>query len=140
MSVFDFLVGQPRVADRLQAAVASPVHAYLFIGRRGTGKRRAAALLAGEWVGAEADRQRNRDLARREEHPDLVIFEPEGNSLRSEEAEAIIVESSRSSVEGGRKVIVVDRFHEATAEAAACLLYTSPSPRDATLSRMPSSA
>ena len=122
MSVFDFLVGQPRVADRLQAAVASPVHAYLFIGRRGTGKRRAAALLAGEWVGAEADRQRNRDLARREEHPDLVIFEPEGNSLRSEEAEAIIVESSRSSVEGGRKVIVVDRFHEATAEAAARLL------------------
>ena len=30
--------------------------------------------------------------------------------------------------------------HEAYPEYKACLLYTSPSPRDATLSRMPSSA
>ena len=32
-----------------------------------------------------------------------------------------------------------DKFKEAS-EAYGCLLYTSPSPRDATLSRMPSSA
>lgn len=133
MSVFDSLVGQPQVADRLRSAVAAPVHAYLFIGRRGTGKRRAAALLAGEWVGAEADRERNRGLALREEHPDLVIFEPEGNSLRSDEAEAIIVESSRSSVEAGRKVIVVDRFHEATPEAAARLLKPIEEPPPSTV-------
>ena len=35
--------------------------------------------------------------------------------------------------------VSIDR-HQATFENAACLLYTSPSPRDATLSRMPSSA
>ena len=33
---------------------------------------------------------------------------------------------------------IVKRFH--TVEVVGCLLYTSPSPRDATLSRMPSSA
>ena len=33
-----------------------------------------------------------------------------------------------------------DKFSDAVKEAFACLLYTSPSPRDATLSRMPSSA
>ena len=33
-----------------------------------------------------------------------------------------------------------DEFKAVLAEFTACLLYTSPSPRDATLSRMPSSA
>ena len=33
-----------------------------------------------------------------------------------------------------------DRFLEQAPEDAACLLYTSPSPRDGLLSRMPSSA
>ena len=35
---------------------------------------------------------------------------------------------------------VTATYGDATAKAHACLLYTSPSPRDATLSRMPSSA
>lgn len=133
MSVFDSLIGQPLVKERLNAAVEAPVHAYLFLGRRGTGKRQAAALFAGELVGAEQDRERNRSLAAREEHPDLVIFEPEGNSLRSEEVEAIIVSGSRSSVEAGRKVIVVDRFHEATPEAAARLLKPIEEPPPSTI-------
>lgn len=133
MSVFDSLVGQDRAAARLHAAVADPVHAYLFVGPRGSGKRRAASILAGELVGASQDRERNRRLAYREEHPDLVVFEPEGNSLRAEEADAIIVAASRSSVESGRKVIVVDRFHEATAEAAAKLLKPLEEPPASTI-------
>lgn len=133
MSAFDTLVGQPQVAERLNAAVHAPVNAYLFVGGRGTGKRRAAAILAGELIGDDGDRERNRSLAIREEHPDLVIFEPEGNSLRSEEVEGIIVEGSRSSVEAGRKVIVIDRFHEATPEAAARLLKPIEEPPPSTI-------
>ena len=34
----------------------------------------------------------------------------------------------------------IENARKANEEAQACLLYTSPSPRDATLSRMPSSA
>ena len=34
--------------------------------------------------------------------------------------------------------VVIKLYHDASSDA--CLLYTSPSPRDATLSRMPSSA
>ena len=48
---------------------------------------------------------------------------------------------------GGRKVvldggvIVLPYFHKVSrVNMQTCLLYTSPSPRDATLSRMPSSA
>ena len=37
-------------------------------------------------------------------------------------------------------VVSADKRWLVTADAGACLLYTSPSPRDATLSRMPSSA
>ena len=37
-------------------------------------------------------------------------------------------------------VIAEIETDKATMEVEACLLYTSPSPRDATLSRMPSSA
>ena len=35
---------------------------------------------------------------------------------------------------------MAEDFHTFTAKGLFCLLYTSPSPRDATLSRMPSSA
>lgn len=133
MSVFDSLVGQSHAADRLASAVLDPVHAYLFVGPRGAGKRRAASLLAGELVGSSQDRDRNRRLAQREEHPDLVVFEPEGNSLRAEEVDAIIVAASRAAVEPGRKVIVVDRFHEATPEAAAKLLKPLEEPPASTI-------
>ncbi len=116
------LVGQPSATARLQAATAELVHAYLFVGPRGTGKRRAAALFAGEILGRHDDRERTRRLAVQEEHPDLIIFEPEGTQLRVDEVDPIIVEASRAPVESNRKVIVIDRFHDATAEAAAKLL------------------
>lgn len=119
---FATVVGQPRAVAMLEAAVGDPVHAYLFLGPRGSGRRRAAACMAGELVGSAADRDRNRLLCQREEHPDLVLFEPVGQSFRKEEAEAIVVEASRAPTEAGRKVIVIDRFQDATPEAAAKLL------------------
>ena len=41
---------------------------------------------------------------------------------------------------GSQKLVKAVRAHANFAEYTPCLLYTSPSPRDATLSRMPSSA
>lgn len=119
---FADVIGQPRAVEQLRAAVRHPVHAYLFVGPRGSGRRRAAARFAGELVGHDDDRGRNRDLAAREEHPDLVIFEPQGNSFLVGEADAVVVEASRAATEAGHKVILIDRFHDATAEAAAKLL------------------
>lgn len=119
---FASIVGQQVAVSRLMEASREPVHAYLFVGPRGAGKRRAAAVFAGELVGQPDDRERVRRLAALEQHPDLLIFEPEGTSFRREEAEKVIIETSRAPVEGASKVIVIDRFHEATAEAAAKLL------------------
>ena len=125
------VLGQPRAVASLESAVGSPVHAYLLVGPRGSGKRTAAAAFAGELIlaaderaSAESERaERHRRLAAREEHPDIFVLSPAGNSLRrEEEVSQLIVEASRTPVEGTRKVLVVDRFHTATPAAAAALL------------------
>ena len=125
------VVGQTQAVAALESAVASPVHAYLLVGPRGSGKRAAAAAFAGELIVAADERagsdpqraRRHRRLARREEHPDVFVLIPAGNSLRlQEEVAQLVHEASRTPVEGPRKVLVVDRFHTATAAAAAALL------------------
>ena len=116
------VVGQPQAVAALTAAVASPVHAYLLVGPRGSGKRTAAAAFAGELIAAADQRTgsdparsaRHRRLAARQEHPDVFVLSPAGQSLRrEEEVSQLIVEASRTPVEGSRKVLVVDRFHTA---------------------------
>jgi len=125
------VVGQPQAVTALTAAVSSPVHAYLLVGPRGSGKRAAAAAFAGELIAAADKRTgsdparsaRHRRLAARQEHPDVFVLSPAGPSLRrEEEVSQLIVEASRTPVEGARKVLVVDRFHTATPAAAAALL------------------
>ena len=125
------VVGQPGAVKSLAAAVPSPVHAYLLVGPRGSGKRAAAAVFAGELVVAADQRAktdtgraaRHRRLAAIEQHPDVFVLSPAGNALRrEEEVSQLILEASRTPVEGARKVLVVDRFHSATAAAAAALL------------------
>jgi len=116
---FGLVVGQERAVEQLKAAAVAPVHAYLFVGPRGAGKRRAAAALAGELVGSPDDRERSRRLARDEQHPDLVIFEPEGAGYLVDEVKAII----RSALmESGSKVVVLTRFEDASGDHAAQLL------------------
>ena len=130
-SVWAKVIGQPRATALLESAAAAPVHAYLFLGPRGAGKRAAAAIFAGELLArgdVGGDGARHRRLAANEQHPDLVIVAPEGRTLRRAEAEVIITEGSRSPIEGRRKVIVVDRFHTAEPEAAATLLKTIEEP------------
>lgn len=128
---FAAVVGQPEAVALLRHAAQAPVHAYLFLGPRGSGARIAARAFAGELLAAGTtgdDAARHRRLAAAEQHPDLVLVAPEGRTLRRTEADIIILEGSRSPIEGRRKVIVVDRFHTAEPEAAASLLKTIEEP------------
>lgn len=111
------VVGQPGPVAELRAAVDAPVHAYLLVGPRGSGKRAlarafAAALLSRDRVGDDAVRQA--ELALAEIHPDLVVVERKGASISVEQADEVVVSASRSSVEGGPKVLVLDEFHLVT--------------------------
>ena len=119
------LEGQPRAAGILAAAAAQPVHAYLFCGPRGTGKRAASLAFAAALLGVD---DRSRRLALAGGHPDVSWHEPEGRTLRVVEADEIIFEASRSPVEASRKLIVCDRFHTAEPEAVASLLKTIEEP------------
>lgn len=130
---FGSMIGQTQALARLSAAVTDPVHAYLFVGPRGAGKRRAASIFGGELIGRGDDRERTRRLALAGEHPDLVLFEPEGNTLLVKDVDPIVVEASRSPVEGSRKVILIDRFHVASPEAAAKLLKPIEEPPPSTI-------
>ena len=57
------------------------------------------------------------------------------------EGEGFVIKDNRSSQLSEEEAETHDTQDSTeTAGAGACLLYTSPSPRDATLSRMPSSA
>src|SRR5215216_5946418 len=72
--VWSKVIGQPRATALLEAAIAAPVHAYLFVGPRGAGKRAAAAIFAGELLARAVrggDGARHRRLAFNEQHPDL---------------------------------------------------------------------
>lgn len=135
------VVGQPDAVRRLAAAAASPVHAYLFVGPTGAGKRQAAGVFGGE-VLAAADpegAERHRRLAAGLIHPDIVVFAPSGNALRlgsatdPGEIPAIIREASRSPTEGTRKIVVVDQFQTAEAGASSALLKLVEEPPESTI-------
>ncbi len=140
-SLFDRVVGQPEAVARLRAAAANPVHAYLFLGPHGSGKLLAARAFAaavlthGRTARDPDDPGAGRDahLALQGRHPDVFEFEPEGRTLRGEEAARLIVEGSRSPIEGNRKVVVCNRFHAAEPGAAASLLKTIEEPPESVI-------
>ncbi|CAN5770819.1 hypothetical protein BH24ACT3_BH24ACT3_01070 [soil metagenome] len=124
-SPWDEVVGQPQAVTELQAAARSPLHAYLFVGPRGSGKRAAARAFAAELLArdrepAEADRQRRLTMA--ETHPDLVVVEPAGRTVRRIEAQALIDAGHRAPIEGRHKVLLGVGFHAPEPAAMAALL------------------
>ncbi|MGA9077111.1 MAG: ATP-binding protein, partial [Acidimicrobiales bacterium] len=48
--VLDRIIGQPRIRALLSSFAASPVHAFLFVGPPGAGKREAARAFAAALV------------------------------------------------------------------------------------------
>lgn len=108
--IWNDVIGQPDAIRRLDRAARAPVHAYLFLGQQGIGTARAArafaaVVLSSHLEGDAADRARR--LAIAGNHPDLKHVEPEGATLRVDDAKDIIRHGQTSPVEGPRKVIVV---------------------------------
>jgi DNA polymerase-3 subunit delta' len=133
---FSVVVGQPRAVEELRAATRAPVHAYLLVGPRGSGKRDlarafAAALLSDGVTGD--DRERIVSLALAEQHPDVVIVERVGASISAEQAREVRDQASRSAVEGTRKVLVLDEFHLVQENVGPILLKTVEEPPPGTI-------
>jgi len=125
------VVGQPQAVANLRAAVSRPVHAYLLVGPRGSGKRALARAFGGELLAHRldgADRHRLLDQVRREEHPDFHVIQRVGAAISAEQATAVVREASRTPTEGDRKVIVLDEFHLLADAVAPKLLKTIEEP------------
>lgn len=131
------VVGQEGAVRRLVAAAREPVHAYLLVGPSGSGKRAAARAFAAELLAAGARdgeaRRRHARLARAEQHPDLRIVEPEGNTFRKGDAERLVRHATLAPVEGARKVVVADGCENMEDEAAGYLLKTVEEPPASTV-------
>ena len=123
-------IGQSEAVDLLRSAVLSPVHAYLFLGPSGTGKRRTARAFAASLLCSNGGCGSCRDctLALRGEHPDSTEVERQGAAILRPQADEIIHTASMSPVEGTRKIVILDEFHLLHADAAARLLKTVEEP------------
>ena len=131
------IVGQDAAIRQLVAASHDPVHAYLLVGPTGSGKRAlargfAASLLAAGALDDEA-RRRHVRLALAEQHPDLRMVEPEGNTFRKGDAERVVRNATLAPVEGGRKVVVAAGCQDMEDEAAGYLLKTVEEPPASTV-------
>lgn len=130
------VVGQDAAVRRLSAAAAAPVHAYLLIGPNGSGKRSLTRAFAALLLSAGSDgpdRDRHVRLALSEQHPDLRVVEPEGQTFRRAEAEALAHHANLAPIEGTRKVVVGVGCEAIEDEAAGYLLKAVEEPSASTV-------
>src|SRR5688572_26341608 len=123
---------QPGARVALEAAVASPHHAYLFVGPRGTGKRQAARAFAAELLATgapDADDARRRALIDPSPHPDLVWLVPPGTQHLVEDVrERVIKGASYRPFEGEHRVFVIEAAEAMGDESQNALLRTLEEP------------
>jgi DNA polymerase-3 subunit delta' len=124
------IVGQDDALGLLDHAIENPVHAYLFLGPAGSGKRQAARAFAAALLcrNGQCGECRDCTLALHGEHPDVTEVERVGAAISAEQANEIVRSASFSPVEGDRKVLILDEFHLLSSSAAARLLKTIEEP------------
>lgn len=130
------IVGQADAKAALNSWIADPVHAFLFTGPAGTGKAEAAFAFAGAILAhdlPEDQAERHMRLALGRKHPDVEMFSPQANQVNVEGARALIPLIFKKPVEGRRRIVIFDRFHAATGEAAGSLLKSVEEPPAGTI-------
>lgn len=124
------VVGQDDAVQRLQAAVHTPVHAYLIVGPEGSGKRVIARAFAADLLSAGLDEPgavRARQLAGSEAHPALMVVERDGASIDTKQSREVVRQASLAPAEGALQVIVLVDFH-LVGDSAAILLKSIEEP------------
>lgn len=128
------IVGQPRAVQLLDASIGTPVHAYLFVGPPGSGKREAAVAFAAALTcpngGCGACDACRETLAGR--HPDVVVVERRGASILTAQAQEVVRLALRTPRAARFQVLVLVDFH-LVENVAPILLKTIEEPPDTTV-------
>jgi DNA polymerase-3 subunit delta' len=127
--LFEEVVGQAAAVAFLERSARRPLHAYLFVGPPGTGKRRAARAFAAALLCGQGGCGQCRDcqLALAGSHPDLVERRRTGPAISVEEARELVRLARRPPAEGRRQVMVVEDLH-LVGDAGPVLLKTLEEP------------
>jgi DNA polymerase-3 subunit delta' len=132
---FHTILGQEHALLLLQKALMSTRlgHAYLFYGPSGVGKRLTAlqfakALTCHATAAEACDRCTSCHKIDTGNHPDVVIVNPEGTSIRIEHIRALQRQLSYKPYESQRTVIIIDGCESLTLPAANALLKTLEEP------------
>jgi DNA polymerase-3 subunit delta' len=130
--MFGDVIGHRPVLEMLEADLARPSHAYLFVGPGSIGKATVARRFAARVLCGDDEAGVRRALAGN--HPDLVLVEPDGRtSLTVERARETVARAVLTPVEGSRKVFVFEEAGAMNDEAANALLKTLEEPSDTTM-------
>ena len=119
---FADLPEQPEAARLLRAALADPVHAYLFSGPLGSGKRAYADRFAAALLGSPPGRVTART------HPDLFVLEAEGAGIRIDDARRLRRDLHLRPFEAERRVYLILDAHLLRDESANALLKSLEEP------------
>ena len=125
--------GQDLAVDLLRRELVSDrvAHAYLFTGPAGVGKRRAAMVLAmslncldpaGDGSPCGICRSCRELSADPPVHPDVMVVEPEGRFIKTEQMRTVQTEVYARPSEGRTRVIIIDEAERLNAEAGNRLL------------------
>lgn len=140
---FSEIKGQEQAIHILQRAIETRhiAHAYLFTGPEGVGKKKAALALAQylNCTGQAADRLQSCGTcpscmqAQNGSQPDIIVLEPDGNSIKIEQIRALLAKVSLRNYDSAYKVILINDAHLMTDQAANCLLKTLEEPTENTV-------
>ncbi len=132
--ILERVKGQPGAVGLLRGSLGSPVHAYLFIGPPGTGRRDAAVAFAAALLcptgGCGECASCQEALALR--HPDLEVIERVGASISVDQARDVARLALRTPRASRYQVLVLIDFGLVD-KAAPALLKTIEEPPDTTV-------
>lgn len=140
---FADIKGQEKAIHILQCAIRNKhiAHAYLFTGVEGVGKKITALALA-QYLNCEnPDSSTITSCGKcpsciqsiNGSQPDLILLEPDGNSIKIEQIRALLNKVSLRNYESTYKIIIINDAHLMTEQAANCLLKTLEEPAENTI-------
>ena len=128
------LIGQGEKLEQLMRSVQAGriVHALLFTGPKGTGKRTAANLFARAMMCTGEDKPCGECPACKRYlaglHPDVRVIRPEKNVIKVDAIRDLIEYLSMRPYEGGKHIAIIEQAEKMNANAQNALLKTLENP------------